>query len=72
MNTKGKLQDSELTEKLKAFYMNYSFVLPLIRARETGKIIFVYQKSVNIMVKTELIEQNFGCFEGADRNDLNY
>lgn len=71
LNEKGRRQANLLAENIKKYKVKNIYVSPLMRAHETGKIVASYCDA-NLIVKNVLIEQDFGIFEGVDRDDINY
>ncbi|MBQ8791892.1 MAG: histidine phosphatase family protein [Ruminiclostridium sp.] len=73
LNEKGIKQAEILAEQLKANKIDIMITSPLQRAIETGAII---TEKLNLdcecIIESCLIEQNYGIFEGVDRNDAQY
>lgn len=71
LNDVGIKQAEELAEDLNQFGIQVVYASPLERAAKTGKIV-AERNGANFVVLEELIEQNFGVFEGIDRTDEKY
>ncbi len=69
LTEKGIRQAHELAEKIKAEGMHIDCILcsPLIRARETARII-AEETGIELQVENRLNEQCFGIWEGTARN----
>ena len=71
LNEKGKEQAVELAENLLPLRIDHIYVSPLKRSAETGKII-ADACGADLTVREELLEHDFGAFEGVSRSDENY
>ena len=71
LNDVGIKQAEKLAEDLKQFGIRVVYASPLDRAAKTGKIV-AGRNCADLVVLEELIEQNFGVFEGRDRTDEEY
>lgn len=71
LNEKGKQQALELAEKAKKLPIDVILASPLSRAQETAQAIL---DAINVPVQTEpdLIESDFGIFEGTPRGGVEY
>ncbi len=71
LNDNGINQAKALAEDLSQFNIQIVYASPLDRAAETGKIV-AERNGADLIILEDLIEQNFGIFEGADRSDKKY
>ena len=71
LNEKGKEQAVELAENLLPLRIDHIYVSPLKRSAETGRII-ADACGADLTVREELLEHDFGAFEGVSRSDENY
>lgn len=71
LNDIGKKQAYETKLNLKGRKFDFIFCSPLIRARETAKIINSDRK-LNIIFDDRLRERNYGEFEGTNKASFNY
>lgn len=71
LNDIGKKQAYKLAKTLSAKRIDIVYSSPLCRAVETSLIV-AKDLEIECIIKGELIEQNFGIFEGVDRDDPEY
>ena len=71
LNEAGIKQAEVLADDLKQHNIQIVYTSPLIRATQTGEIV-AERNGVELVVLENLIEQNFGVFEGVDRSDEKY
>ncbi len=71
LNENGIRQAVLLAEDLKQLDVQVVYTSPLERAVKTGKII-AEENEVELIVLENLIEQNFGIYEGMDRANDEY
>lgn len=67
----GKKQATKLANSLKNESVSCIYTSPLVRAKETAEIVSQVIKAP-VCVCDMLIEQDFGVFEGAQRNNREY
>jgi len=68
LNDFGRKQALETQERLKDIIFDAIFYSPLIRAKETAEIIAESHKDTPLIMADELIERNFGEYEGKHNN----
>lgn len=71
LTEEGIRQAEELAKKLTDIKIDYIVASPLIRARKTAEII-ASTIDTEIIFEERLMEQNYGKFEGALRDDPDY
>jgi broad specificity phosphatase PhoE len=71
LNEDGRRQAKEMRDKLKSMEFDVILTSPLKRTKETAEIIAEYQKNATIIEAKELVERDFGDYEGKI-NDGNY
>lgn len=71
LSSKGKSQAKDLATSLKDKNIRMIYTSPLGRAVETAQIISK-EINANYEERDELVEQNFGIFEGVNRDDGEY
>lgn len=71
LNDAGVRQAEDLADELSQFGIQVVYASPLVRATKTGEIV-AERNGASLVVLEELIEQNFGVFEGIDRGDEDY
>lgn len=73
LNEKGFEQALILAETLKQYNIDYIFSSPLKRAMQTAEAVRIKQgESCSLIAEFQLIEQDYGRFEGVDRNSEIY
>ena len=71
LNDNGMNQAKALAENLSQFNIQVVYVSPLERAANTGKVV-AERNDADLVILEDLIEQNFGIYEGVDRSDEEY
>lgn len=71
LNDTGLSQANELAEKMKEYNIDLIITSTLCRAAETGKIV-AEKNNIPYQTEARLMEQNFGIFEGLNRNNEVY
>lgn len=71
LTQKGVEQANKLARIVKQYEIDQIITSPLVRAIKTSEIIADFCK-INISVDKRLIEQNYGIYEGVDRNNENF
>ncbi len=71
LNDAGVRQAEDLADELSQFGIQVVYASPLVRATKTGEIV-AERNGADLVILEELIEQNFGVFEGIDRADEDY
>lgn len=73
LTQKGREQAYETANNLKEYDIDIMFVSPLKRARETAEIInSVREKEIPMVIKDELIEVDYGIYEGVKKTNFDY
>lgn len=73
LTEKGREQAYLTAEKLKNYTIDFMFVSPLKRARETAEIInSVRKEEIPLMIKEELIEVDYGIYEDVKKTNFDY
>ena len=68
LTDKGKEQASQLAERVGEYDIDLIICSPLQRAHETAKTV-ADRWQIPLQIDERLIEQNYGIFEGKDRQD---
>lgn len=71
LNEKGIKQAQETGEVLKNEKIDLIICSPLIRAKQTAKIINE-NKNIPIIYDEDIIERDFGEFEGINKSDFDF
>lgn len=71
LNKKGIVQAEKLADTVGNYNIDIILSSPLKRAVETSKIIG-RKNNIAIQIEDLLVEQNYGIYEGVDRNDLRF
>lgn len=71
LNETGIKQAEELEKLLNCYSFDIILTSPLSRAFKTGQIVGESQ-DCHVKTRKELLEQNFGIFEGVDRGNSEY
>lgn len=71
LTEEGQRQAEALADRLKDFPIDVILVSPLLRARQTAGAV-AERRGIPVVVDSRLIEQDYGIYEGVDRQDPDF
>lgn len=71
LTEEGINQANELADKVQNYDISLIISSPLKRAVQTSRIV-AYKNNIDLQIDNDLVEQNYGIYEGADRNNLSF